>query len=91
MRIYSTELNVAIFQKVTLQARRLVSIFFLGLLLMIGTIGAYAQQPNVLFIISDDLNTQIGPYNRIDQHTPNLNQLAQRGVKFSQAYCQFPL
>lgn len=50
-----------------------------------------AQTPNVLFIISDDLNTRIGPYMSIDQHTPNLDRLAQQGVRFSSAYCQYPI
>ncbi|HBE41782.1 MAG TPA: iduronate-2-sulfatase, partial [Bacteroidales bacterium] len=31
-----------------------------------------AQKPNILLIISDDLNTRIGPYMEIDKHTPNL-------------------
>ncbi|MEM9831038.1 MAG: sulfatase [Bacteroidota bacterium] len=68
---------------------RASSVIFLFLLL--ATISGYAQQPNILFIISDDLNTQIGPYTDIENHTPNLNELASRGVKFSKAYCQFPL
>jgi arylsulfatase A-like enzyme len=51
----------------------------------------HAQQPNVLFIISDDLNTRIGPYMDQDQHTPNLDRLAREGVRFSKAYCQYPI
>ncbi|WP_020531865.1 sulfatase [Flexithrix dorotheae] len=50
-----------------------------------------AQKPNILLIMSDDLNTQIGPYLELDEHTPNLNRLAEEGVKFNKAYCQFPL
>lgn len=50
-----------------------------------------AQQPNVLLIISDDLNTRIGPYMEIDHHTPQLDRLAQEGVRFTRTYCQFPL
>ncbi|MGK7393326.1 MAG: sulfatase [Candidatus Cyclobacteriaceae bacterium M3_2C_046] len=49
------------------------------------------QKPNILLIISDDLNTRIGPYMDIDQHTPNLDRLASQGVKFSRAYCQYPI
>lgn len=49
------------------------------------------KPPNILLIISDDLNTRIGPYMDIDQHTPNLDELAQQGVRFSRAYCQYPL
>lgn len=50
-----------------------------------------AQRPNILLIMSDDLNTRIGPYMNLDMHTPNLNSIAEEGVKFTRAYCQFPL
>ncbi|MEA1876347.1 MAG: sulfatase [Bacteroidota bacterium] len=50
-----------------------------------------AQKPNILLIVSDDLNTRIGPYMEIDKHTPNLDRLATEGVKFSNTYCQYPL
>jgi len=50
-----------------------------------------AQQPNILLIVSDDLNTRIGPYMEINKHTPNLDRLASEGVRFTKAYCQYPL
>lgn len=50
-----------------------------------------SKKPNILFIVSDDLNTRIGPYMDIDNHTPHLNRLAEEGVMFSRAYCQYPL
>lgn len=50
-----------------------------------------AQKPNILFIVSDDLNTQIGPYLDIEDHTPNLDRLAEQGVRFTNAYCQYPI
>ena len=49
------------------------------------------KPPNILLIISDDLNTRIGPYMEIDQHTPNLDELAKQGVRFSRAFCQYPI
>jgi arylsulfatase A-like enzyme len=50
-----------------------------------------AQQPNILLIVSDDLNTRIGPYMELDEHTPNLDRLAAEGVRFNRTYCQYPL
>lgn len=50
-----------------------------------------AQSPNILLIVSDDLNTRIGPYMDVDRHTPHLDRLAQEGVRFLRAYSQFPL
>ena len=50
-----------------------------------------AQRPNILLIISDDLNTRIGPYMEIDEHTPHLDRLASEGIRFTRTYCQYPL
>ncbi len=55
------------------------------------TISANEGKPNILLIISDDLNTRIGPYMEIDNHTPNLDRLAREGIQFTRTYCQFPL
>ena len=63
-----------------------------GMLLVLGSLKVFSQeQYNVLLIISDDLNASIGPYIDIEEHTPNLTRLSKEGIRFSRAYCQYPL
>jgi PelA/Pel-15E family pectate lyase len=50
-----------------------------------------AARMNVLFIISDDLRTELGCYASPLAKTPNLDRLATTGVRFERAYCQYPL
>jgi iduronate 2-sulfatase len=52
---------------------------------------AEPQHPNVLFLMSDDLNNFLGCYGDPRARTPNIDRLAARGVLFERAYCSFPL
>jgi iduronate 2-sulfatase len=51
----------------------------------------HGRRPNVLLIISDDLNNALGCYGDALVKTPHLDRLAARGVRFQHAYCTFPL
>ena len=59
--------------------------------LLLSSLGSAAEKPNVLFLISDDLNNYLGCYGDPRAKTPHIDALAARGVRFEKAYCTFPL
>jgi iduronate 2-sulfatase len=70
----------------------------MGLVLGIGTCeSAFAGSakritpPNVLWLVSDDLNVDLACYGHPQVKTPNLDKLRERGMVFERAYSQYPL
>lgn len=51
---------------------------------------AAGDKPNVLLLISDDCRTSQSCYGG-PVRTPNIDRLAERGLRFDRAYCQYPL
>ena len=65
--------------------------FFLGLLFAalscLLPLGAAETPPNIVILFADDLGiNDLGCFGRKDQRTPNLDQLAADGARFTQAY-----
>lgn len=54
-------------------------------------VAADASRPNVLLIVSDDLNNCLGCYGDTVARTPHIDRLATAGVRFDRACCQLPL
>jgi len=69
-------------------------VFILSLLAIGGTVfAASPARPNVIFILADDLGCKRRTFNRPNAfyETPNIQRLAQRGLRFTQAYAANPL
>tara|TARA_R110000850_G_scaffold195613_1_gene322039 strand:+ start:4633 stop:6108 length:1476 start_codon:yes stop_codon:yes gene_type:complete len=62
------------------------------LLLSFSAFSQQKKQPNVLFIISDDLTTTaLGSYGNEKAHTPAIDLLAKESTVFTRAYTQYPV
>jgi iduronate 2-sulfatase len=75
--------------QVGLMMPRIFSVL-LVITVLLGPLGLVAMadtKPNVLFIVADDLRTELGCYGS-HAKTPHLDALAKRGVRFDRAYCQ---
>lgn len=62
-------------------------LFAIAALWLNGTHAAAKERPNVLLILVDDLKPVLGCYGDPIAKTPNLDRLAESGMRFDLAYC----
>src|SRR6185295_1288232 len=68
--------------------RGLKFLALLWLLAIEGLAAEPARQPNIIFILADDLaQGDLGCYGQRLIKTPNLDRMASEGTRFTQAYC----
>ncbi|MCF3650593.1 sulfatase-like hydrolase/transferase [Synoicihabitans lomoniglobus] len=61
------------------------------LLILGGTIGLWTgamaeERPNILWLVAEDMSSNLGSYGDPDANTPSLDQLATQGVRFTRAF-----
>ena len=81
-------------RRATLSGVATICVLTLVLLLAAGSpalAAAGPERPNILLVVSDDLTACLGCYGNSVCRTPNLDRLASEGVRFDQAYCQYPV
>ena len=64
---------------------------FLFSLLFVLCLSAQDKKMNVLFIPIDDLKPVLSPYGYDFMKTPNIERLAERGIVFNNAHCQYAI
>ena len=50
-----------------------------------------SQKPNILLLYVDDLRPELASFGASQIHAPNIDALAEQGVKFTNAYCNVPV
>ena len=72
---------------------RMKSILLVALLLAVPGIAVVSasERPNIVWIIPDDMSANFSCYGETAIRTPNVDRLAKRGVKFTNAYVTAPV
>ncbi len=50
-----------------------------------------AEQPNIIWIMAEDMGPDLACYGMAGVKTPNLDRMARKGMKFTRAYCANPI
>ena len=75
----------------TMKLIRFPQLILLAVMTVSGVTAKSDTKLNVLFIMTDDLNCDIGSYGHPLVKTPNIDRLAKEGVLFENAYCNYPI
>lgn len=70
--------------------KKLIPLTFCILAFAFPVTGA-ERKPNVLLLMADDLNTALSGFGHPQCKTPMLDQLAERGMRFENMHCQYPV
>lgn len=65
--------------------RFILSTLFLGLISSL-----HAKQPNILWLVGENISHDLGCYGAKNVHTPNLDRLAKEGVRFTNVFSTNP-
>ncbi len=64
---------------------------FLVMIFSAASSQAEERRPNVVLLMSDDLNTALSGFGHPQCKTPQLDKLADRGIRFGNMHCQYPV
>ncbi len=68
--------------------KKITGLFILGMIFL----SARAQEkPNIIWLMAEDIGPDIECYGMPAVKTPNLNKLAETGIKFTKAFCTNPI
>lgn len=81
--------------------RRQITIALVGLLCLVGT-GAFSRvtaeietstkrKPNILWIVAENFSNDFGCYGQPNVETPNVDALAEQGIRFTNAFATSPV
>ncbi|MDB4584547.1 sulfatase-like hydrolase/transferase [Draconibacterium sp.] len=71
-----------------LSVKKIVGLFVLGMIILSGRA---QEKPNIIWLMAEDIGPDIECYGMPAVKTPNLNKLAETGMKFTKAFCTNPI